>query len=83
MEKLSDEQASLLHEVLEKRAPQRLELVMKARRAVLLDHERAELCEFISAEFLTTGLGVDDEPTPRGIELEQLLDEVNRPRLER
>ena len=83
MKKLSEEQAMLLQEVLEKRAPQRLELVMKARRAVLLDHERAELCELISSEFLTTGLGVDDEPTPRGIRLEQLLDEVNRPRLER
>lgn len=44
---------------------------------------RRLLVDLIGAEFASSGLGPDDEPTGRGFELERLLDEINRPLLQR
>lgn len=71
----------MLGEILSKRAPGRLELLQKARESTLRDVERKELCQLIAAEFVEVGLGDDDEPTPQGLLLENLLDAISRPRL--
>jgi hypothetical protein len=75
-------QASLLREVLEKRAPDVLARLLPKAQANTLDRdERLRLCELIGAEFAETGLDADSEPLPRGLKLEELLDVINRPNL--
>lgn len=49
----------------------------------LTPQERERLVDAVGEEFVATGLGRDWEPTPRGLSLEELLDSVNRPNLER
>jgi hypothetical protein len=69
---LSPEQRTLLREVIEQRAPEMNLLNTKERKAI---------CEAISTDFLYSGIGPDDEPLPRGLKLETLLDVINRPNL--
>lgn len=77
------EDIALLREILEEKAPDRVEeLIDKLRDNSLGAAERAWVCELIGAEFASTGLGPDSEPTARGERLERLLDRVNRPNLQ-
>ena len=46
---------------------------------IFSNEERRAIIDAISDEFSETGLREDDEPNPRGHQLEALLDEVNRP----
>jgi hypothetical protein len=79
---LNVDQASLLHEVLEKRAPDALASLFPKARANTLDRDqRLRLCELIGAELAETGLDADSEPLPRGLKLEELIDVINRPNL--
>jgi hypothetical protein len=48
---------------------------------LLNTRERKAICEAISTDFLYSGIGPDDEPLPRGLKLETLLDVINRPNL--
>ncbi len=80
--KLKPEELSLLHEVFERQLPpERPELRERAEENALSAVERREVCELIAMELMETGLGPDDEPTPRGLRLEDLIDAVNRPNL--
>lgn len=48
---------------------------------LLTPNEIEELCGLISNEFMLNGITEDFEPTEYGVELEELLDIVNRKRL--
>lgn len=74
------EDLALLREVLLAHAPNLLEeLLGKARSDSLARTERNQLCQWIGAELIATGLRDDSEPNERGIKLEDLLDWINRP----
>jgi hypothetical protein len=75
------EETALLHEVLERWAPERTDLRTASDQDFLTAGQRTELCELITKELVASGLGADDEPTPRGLRLEGLLDAVNRANL--
>jgi hypothetical protein len=79
--KLKPEETALLHAVLERWAPERTDLRTAFDQNSLTPGQRTELCELITKEFVASGLGADNEPTPRGLLLEGLLDAVNRPNL--
>ena len=78
---LKPKEMELLREVLSNVEPPRDDLREAAEANTLTRDQREELCGLINAEFLRTGLSSDDEPTARGLELEALLDAVNRPNL--
>ena len=80
---LRPQEMDLLREVLQHADPPRGDLLDAAEANTLRREEREEVCGLISREFLLTGLGSDDEPNARGLELEALLDAVNRPNLMR
>ena len=44
----------------------------------LTDEDRENLVEAISTEFSATGLRPDSEPNQRGLQLEDLLDRINK-----
>jgi len=71
----------LLREVIEHVAPERSELLAAAAANILTRAQREELCSYISAEFSRVGLGEGYEPNRKGVELESLLDTINRPNL--
>jgi hypothetical protein len=79
--KLKPDERALLCDVLQQWAPHRPELIDRIDRNVLSAIERREVCEFITNELMTSGLDPSDEPTPRGLRLEALIDAVNRPNL--
>ncbi|HEX4334775.1 MAG TPA: hypothetical protein VH062_02610 [Polyangiaceae bacterium] len=76
-----EREMTLLREVLVQHVPLRKELLAGVEANAFTPEQRSELCQIISSEFVRTGLGSDDEPNARGLELEALLDTVNRPRL--
>ena len=80
---LTQRQAALLGEVLDRHAPaDRSSFLTKAASHALDRSERLRLIDLVIAEFCATGLRTDDEPNARGLELEALLDVINRPNLE-
>ena len=79
---LREDQVSLLHEVLEKRAPDALAtLLPKVEANSLSREERHRVCDLIGAELAETGFDANSEPLARGLKLEDLLDVINRPNL--
>lgn len=78
-----EREQELLREVLRQHARAREDLLAGVEANTLTNEQRGELCQLISSEFVRTGLDADDEPNARGLELESLLDTVNRPRMER
>jgi hypothetical protein len=79
---LTADEAALLRDVLERRAPELIAMLLpRAEVNALGRDERRGLCEIIAAEFAETGTGADLEPLPRGSRLEDLLDVINRPNL--
>ena len=78
---LKEREKELVREVVRQHAPSREDLLVGIETNTLTHGQRGELCQLISSEFVRTGLGADDEPNARGLELEALLDTVNRPRL--
>lgn len=78
---LRADELELLREVLNRHAPELIELLPRAAANMLERSERLRLCEVIAAEFATSGVGADLEPLPRGLKLEELVDVLNRPNL--
>ena len=76
---LRPEEIDLLREVVQRHLSSRSDLVAGAERGTLSPAERQELCHAIGLEFTASGLDDNDEPTPRGLRLEALLDKFNRP----
>jgi hypothetical protein len=79
--RLIPEQKALLREVIARQAPELLPMLPRAELNVLFPHERQQLCQLISHEFMQSGRRPDDEPNARGLKLEDLLDVINRPSL--
>ncbi len=75
--------SELLTEVITAHLPGEEYLVEEIESGSAAAEARDRLCQAIAKEFAATGLDEDDEPTRRGMELEMLLDEVNRPNLGR
>jgi hypothetical protein len=72
--RLTADQAILLREVFEKHAPELMSTVLPRALANTLElDERLHVGQLITYEFAATGVGQDQEPTPRGYELEELL----------
>jgi hypothetical protein len=78
---LNDREKSLLRGVLHQYAGDRQDLLEAVETNSFSREERSEVCRLISKEFVRIGLGPDDEPNAVGLELESLLDAVNRPNL--
>jgi hypothetical protein len=73
---------SLLREVLEKRMPELLMSILPKAEVNRLDREeRTRVCTILGAEIWKTGCDSDYELLPRGIQLERLIDVLNRPNL--
>ena len=68
----------LLAEVVSVHLPGEVALVQAFVDETLTKDTRERLCSAIALELIESGLGEDDEPNARGLELEMLLDEVNR-----
>ena len=73
----------LLSEVVAAHLPGEESLIQEIASGLATAEARDRLCQAIAKELAATGLGEDDEPTRRGMELEMLLDKVNRPNLRR
>ena len=78
---LNSEERALLREVIARQAPELMGMLPRADLNVLLPEERRRLCELIMTEFVQSGRGPDNEPVPRGLKLEALLDTINRANL--
>jgi hypothetical protein len=78
---LKEHQTKLLKEVVTKRCPQLLAHVESGDLAGLAHAERQTVMNALSDEFTASGIGKDWEPTQRGLQLEELLDIVNRANL--
>lgn len=81
MTTLSREQMQLLRDVVRKHLPSDERVIAAVEENTLTDEDRRRLCAAVGAEFAETGIDEESEPTPRGHELEALLDELNRPNL--
>jgi hypothetical protein len=78
---LTTEELELMREVLKHHAPMDDDLKIAITKNALTADQRTLLCHLITLELVGTGLREDDEPNERGLRLEALLDEVNRPNL--
>ena len=80
---LSKEELALAREVIDAQAPRRSDLWGALQSQEMTPSQREELAHLITLEFAASGLRPDDEPNERGLRLESLLDEINRPNLHR
>lgn len=71
---VSQEQLTLLHEVISKCSPESLAILDHIGESPLTSEQREELREIIWMEFCNTGLREDSEPNERGLVLEGLID---------
>ena len=81
MNSMSTELQALLKAVLLKHSPDLIAVVSNNNLSTLNDDERNRIIQLVSLEFSETGLESDDEPNPRGLALEELLDALNRDRI--
>lgn len=81
MTTLSGKQMQLLRDVVRNRLPNDERLIAAVEGNTLTHEDRRRLCAAVGAEFAETGIDEESEPTPRGLDLEALLDELNRPNL--
>jgi hypothetical protein len=70
----SGELARLLEEVLKRRKPELLALVVTTEVRHLTHDIRVELSRLVTEELVETGLLSDSTPSPRGAKLEALVD---------
>jgi hypothetical protein len=75
---LSSEHIALLRRIIGRHEPELLALVETVGVNPLSEADREALRLTIMREFLCTGLDSDDEPTPWGLQLEQLIDVLGR-----
>jgi hypothetical protein len=80
---LKEHQLELLRDVIRNRCPELADRVESADISGLNREERQAIINALSNEFTASGVGKDGEPTQRGLQLEELLDLVNRPNLKK
>jgi hypothetical protein len=74
---LTPEMRLLLEEVVCNQQPSFTLRLDNVYQGTLTDDERRIILDALSKEFCATGLGPDDEPNARGIQLESLIDLIN------
>jgi hypothetical protein len=79
---LSERQLLLLREVVGNRCPDLSYRVTSADIGGLTRWERERVLRALGIEFASSGVASDWEPNARGLELEALVDIVNRPILD-
>ena len=79
---LSEHQLILLREVVDGMCPDLNQRVTSADIGGLTWVERERIVGALGSEFASSGTGSDWEPTERGLQLEALLDIINRPILD-
>jgi hypothetical protein len=82
-EMLKPFQLELLKEVVDKRCPQVADRVQSTDLSGLTREDRQMIVNALGDEFTASGVGKDWEPTQRGRQLEELIDVVNRPNLQK
>jgi hypothetical protein len=75
---LSPNMMMLLRLTVERHVPELFPLVDTVGKTPLNETDREALRGVVLTEFLAAGLGSDDEPTPYGLELEELIDALGR-----
>jgi hypothetical protein len=79
---MTEAKKNLLLAIVKKRAPESLSIAESFLAGLqLANWETDTLIHLINDEFLAEGIKPDFEPTALGLELESLLDDVNRRRL--
>ncbi|WP_374440005.1 hypothetical protein [Pseudomonas panipatensis] len=78
---MSDEESALLLRLARAAGVAKLSLAEKSIAEDVSIDDVEELCELISNEFMMNGIEENFEPNSYGLELEALLDAVNRERL--
>lgn len=78
---LKEPQSALLKEIVSRRCPQLAERTQSADISELDREERRTIIRALGSELMASGLDKDSEPTQRGLQIEQLIDIVNRPNL--
>ena len=73
---LSPERSALLQQAVARHKPELDQRVATIGFVPLSEEERETLREALTSEFLATGLEGSDEPNARGIELEDLIDDL-------
>jgi hypothetical protein len=74
--RLSANELTLLHEIIERWQPALLELLS---RPSLTDEEREELRGALAEELVASGLNkADQEPNSYGLQIEDLIDKIGR-----
>jgi len=68
--------SSRLHSLLVKIAAKRSFQLPEEGVERTAEHDRQLLIDLLLQEFLETGLGSDDEPNQRGVEIEEIIDLV-------
>lgn len=74
MRPLSPDMMTLLRITVQRHVPALCPLVDTVGKTPLNKTDREALRQVVLSEFLTAGLGSDDEPTSYGLELEALID---------
>lgn len=72
--RLSAELESLLFQVIRKYHGQQIHILKSGDVEHLSHEERIAIRELLGNELCETGLGLDDEPNTRGIQIEKLID---------
>jgi len=78
---LNEKQMRLLRDIVSSRSPELLYHLNSADVGKLRRESRQLILRVLGLEFAASGVGADSEPTARGLEIEELLDIVNRPNL--
>ncbi|MEI6196504.1 MAG: hypothetical protein WCS42_19460 [Verrucomicrobiota bacterium] len=79
---LKEHQLSLLQEIVKSRCPELAARVDLPDLSELKFHERQVILDALGIELLASGFK-NYEPTQRGLQLEELIDVVNRPNIQK
>jgi len=79
---LTLEQQGIIRSIINNASPENIDLIEKATNGTLSTDEIDEMCDLISKEFMMNGINEDFEPNNYGRALEDILDIVNRKRLQ-
>ncbi|ALV30442.1 hypothetical protein [Pannonibacter phragmitetus] len=80
---LTTSQMEILSKILEVNGLEYDNFMVCLQEGVLPIWKMDQLCEWINDEFMMHGLAVGESPNQYGVQLEQLLDVINRQRLKR
>ena len=78
---MTENHSRALREIVLKRCPELSDRVETAGVRGLFRGERLVIVDALANELMESGFDKSHEPTPRGLEIEELIDIVNRPNL--